>query len=194
MTMGSKQKVIIFSAPSGSGKTTIISRLLKRFPNFEFSISATSRNPRAGEKDGRDYYFLTNESFKAKVANNEFVEWEEVYEGTCYGTLKSEIERIWAKGNVVLFDVDVLGGINLKKIFSDTALSIFVQPPSVEVLEQRLRGRGTETEESLKKRVGRAKMELEHLNEFDTAVVNDDLDDAVNEIETILNNFLKDDE
>lgn len=194
MTMGSKQKVIIFSAPSGSGKTTIISRLLKRFPNFEFSISATSRNPRAGEKDGRDYYFLTNESFKAKVANNEFVEWEEVYEGTCYGTLKSEIERIWAKGNIVLFDVDVLGGINLKKIFSDTALSIFVQPPSVEVLEQRLRGRGTETEESLKKRVGRAKMELGHIGEFDTAVVNDDLDDAVNEIETILNNFLKDDE
>ncbi len=192
--MNSKQKVIIFSAPSGSGKTTIISRLLKRFPNFEFSISATSRTPRAGEENGKDYYFLTAENFRNKVTNNEFIEWEEVYEGTCYGTLKSEIERIWAKGNIVLFDVDVLGGINLKNIFSDTALSIFVQPPSLEILEQRLRGRGTETEESLRKRVGRAKMELEHKNEFDAAVINNDLDTAVNEIETILNNFLKNNE
>lgn len=189
--MNSKQKVIIFSAPSGSGKTTIISRLLKRFPNFEFSISATSRTPRAGEENGKDYYFLTAENFRNKVTNNEFIEWEEVYEGTCYGTLKSEIERIWAKGNIVLFDVDVLGGINLKKIFADTALSIFVQPPSLEILEQRLRGRGTETEESLRKRVGRAKMELEHKNEFDAAVINDDLDTAVNEIETILNIFFE---
>lgn len=189
--MNSKQKVIIFSAPSGSGKTTIISRLLKRFPNFEFSISATSRTPRAGEENGKDYYFLTAENFRNKVTNNEFIEWEEVYEGTCYGTLKSEIERIWAKGNIVLFDVDVLGGINLKKIFADTAISIFVQPPSLEILEQRLRGRGTETEESLRKRVGRAKMELEHKNEFDAAVINDDLDTAVNEIETILNIFFE---
>ena len=192
--MNKSQKVIIFSAPSGSGKTTIISRLLKIFPNFEFSISATSRQPRAGEQNGKDYYFLSTEDFKTKVANNEFVEWEEVYEGTCYGTLKSEIERIWAKGNIVLFDVDVLGGINLKKIFANTALSIFVQPPSIEVLEQRLRNRGTETDESLKKRVGRAKMELEHRNEFDTFVVNDNLDTAVAEIETILNNFLKNNE
>ena len=188
--METKQKVIIFSAPSGSGKSTIIGHLLKRIPNMEFSISATSRKPRPGEENGREYYFLSHDEFKQKVAEDKFVEWVEVYQGTCYGTLKSEIVRIWKKGNVVIFDVDVLGGVSLKKIFGDKALSVFIQPPSIEVLEQRLRHRNTETEESLKKRIERAQMELQYSNQLDVVVVNDDLETAINETETIVNNFL----
>ena len=188
--METKQKVIIFSAPSGSGKSTIIGHLLKRIPNMEFSISATSRKPRPGEENGREYYFLSHDEFIQKVAEDKFVEWVEVYQGTCYGTLKSEIERIWKKGNVVIFDVDVLGGVSLKKIFGDKALSVFIQPPSIEVLEQRLRHRNTETEESLKKRIERAQMELQYSNQLDVVVVNDDLETAINETETIVNNFL----
>ena len=133
-------KLVIFSAPSGSGKTTIVRELLKRFNRFEFSISATSRQPRGQEQDGVDYYFLTNDEFRSRVERDEFVEWEEVYAGTCYGTLKSEMERIWNKGNVIVFDVDVMGGINLKRLFGDDACSIFIMPPSVEELERRLRG------------------------------------------------------
>lgn len=188
--MEENRKVIIFSAPSGSGKSTIIGHLLKRVPGLEFSISATSRKPRQGEQDGKDYYFLTEEDFKQGVAEDKFVEWVEVYQGTCYGTLKSEIERIWDKGNTVIFDVDVLGGVSLKKIFGEKALSIFIQPPSIEVLEQRLRNRGTETEESLRKRIERAEMELQYSNQLDVVVVNDNLDTAINETETIVNNFL----
>lgn len=188
--MEENRKVIIFSAPSGSGKSTIIGHLLKRVPGLEFSISATSRKPRQGEQDGKDYYFLTEEDFKQRVAEDKFVEWVEVYQGTCYGTLKSEIERIWDKGNTVIFDVDVLGGVSLKKIFGEKALSIFIQPPSIEVLEQRLRNRGTETEESLRKRIERAEMELQYSNQLDVVVVNDNLDTAINETETIVNNFL----
>lgn len=188
--METNQKVIIFSAPSGSGKSTIIGHLLKRLPGLEFSISATSRKPRQGEQDGKDYYFLTEEDFKQRVAEDKFVEWVEVYQGTCYGTLKSEIERIWDKGNTVIFDVDVLGGVSLKKIFGDKALSVFIQPPSIEVLEQRLRNRNTETEESLRKRIERAEMELQYSNQLDVVVVNDDLETAINETETIVNNFL----
>lgn len=188
--MEENRKVIIFSAPSGSGKSTIIGHLLKRVPGLEFSISATSRKPRKGEQDGKDYYFLTEEDFKQRVAEDKFVEWVEVYQGTCYGTLKSEIERIWDKGNTVIFDVDVLGGVSLKKIFGEKALSIFIQPPSIEVLEQRLRNRGTETEESLRKRIERAEMELQYSNQLDVVVVNDNLDTAINETETIVNNFL----
>lgn len=188
--MEENRKVIIFSAPSGSGKSTIIGHLLKRVPGLEFSISATSRKPRQGEQDGKDYYFLTEDDFKQRVAEDKFVEWVEVYQGTCYGTLKSEIERIWDKGNTVIFDVDVLGGVSLKKIFGQKALSIFIQPPSIEVLEQRLRNRGTETEESLRKRIERAEMELQYSNQLDVVVVNDNLDNAVNETETIVNNFL----
>ena len=131
-------KIIIFSAPSGSGKSTLIGHLLKRFPQLEFSISATSRAPRGSEVNGKEYYFLTNEEFKNKVAAGEFVEWEEVYAGTCYGTLRSELKRIWDKGHVIVFDVDVKGGVNLKKIFGDDALSIFIMPPSVEELRRRL--------------------------------------------------------
>lgn len=183
-------KLIIFSAPSGSGKTTIVRRLLSHFPQFEFSISATSRQPRGTEQNGVDYYFLSQEEFSAAVAENRFVEWEEVYAGTCYGTLRSEMERIWAKGNVIVFDVDVLGGINLKKIFGDDACSIFVQPPSIEELERRLRGRATDSEEVIAKRVAKAEFELSKASEFDHVVVNDDLDVAVDETISIINAFL----
>ncbi|MBQ2958426.1 MAG: guanylate kinase [Alistipes sp.] len=184
-------KLVIFSAPSGSGKTTIVRELLQRFPQFEFSISATSRQPRGKEQHGIDYYFLSSDEFRQRVEHDEFVEWEEVYAGTCYGTLKSEVERIWAKGNVIVFDVDVMGGINLKRLFGDDACSIFIMPPSIEELERRLRGRGTDSEEVIQKRIGKAEFELSKSPEFDYTVVNDVLADAVNEATDIINNFLK---
>ncbi|MBO5732034.1 MAG: guanylate kinase [Alistipes sp.] len=184
-------KLVIFSAPSGSGKTTIVRELLKRFPRFEFSISATSRAPRGVEQHGVDYYFLSNDEFRARVERNEFVEWEEVYQGTCYGTLRSEMERIWSNGNIIIFDVDVLGGINLKRIFGDDACSIFIMPPSVEELERRLRGRGTDSEEVILKRIGKAEFELSKAPEFDYTVVNDDLQEAIEQTASIIENFLK---
>ena len=184
-------KLVIFSAPSGSGKTTIVRELLKLFPQFEFSISATSRKPRGQEQHGIDYYFLSNEEFRKRVERDEFVEWEEVYEGTCYGTLKSEVERIWSKGNVIIFDVDVMGGINLKCLFGKDACSMFIMPPSVEELERRLRGRGTDSEEVIQKRIAKAEFELSKSPEFDHTVVNDDLQVAVDEAATIIRNFLK---
>lgn len=184
-------KLVIFSAPSGSGKTTIVRELLKRFSCFEFSISATSRKPRGEERDGIDYYYLSHDEFMARVARGEFVEWEEVYQGTCYGTLKSEMERIWAKGNVILFDVDVMGGINLKRLFGDDACSIFIMPPSIEELERRLRGRGTDSEEVIVKRIGKAEFELSKSEEFDHTVINDKLDVAIEEAAAIINNFIK---
>ena len=184
-------KLVIFSAPSGSGKTTIVRELLKRFDCFEFSISATSRNPRGQEQNGVDYYFLSNEEFRARVERDEFVEWEEVYQGTCYGTLKSEMERIWAKGNIILFDVDVMGGINLKRIFGDDACSVFIMPPSVEELERRLRGRGTDSEEVILKRIAKAEFELSKSSEFDHVVINDNLEVAVAEVANIISNFIK---
>lgn len=184
-------KIIIFSAPSGSGKTTIVRELLKSFPQFEFSISATSRAPRGQEQHGVDYYFLSTEEFRQKVEEGAFVEWEEVYQGTCYGTLKSEIERIWAKGHVILFDVDVMGGINLKRIFGAEACSIFIMPPSIEELERRLRGRGTDAEEVILKRLGKAEFELAKAPEFDHTVVNDNLSEAVRETTRRIEEFLK---
>ncbi len=184
-------KLVIFSAPSGSGKTTIVRELLKRFPQFEFSISATSRQPRGQERDGVDYYYLSNDEFRARVERDEFVEWEEVYAGTCYGTLKSEMERIWVKGNIIVFDVDVMGGINLKSLFGDDACSIFIMPPSVEELERRLRGRGTDSEEVIQKRINKAEFELSKADQFDFTVVNDVLDVAVDEATDIITNFLK---
>ena len=184
------RKAILFSAPSGSGKTTIIRELLKRFNCFEFSISATSRAAREGEKDGVDYYFLTPETFKQRVAAGDFLEWEEVYAGTCYGTLKSEIDRIWNNGNVIIFDVDVNGGMNIKKYFGPDALAIFVMPPSVEVLSQRLRNRGTESEESIMKRLARSAEELKMSDRFDVTVINDILERAVDETQKIINNYL----
>lgn len=184
-------KLIIFSAPSGSGKTTIVKRLLSTFPQFEFSISATSRQPRGEERNGVDYFFLTQEEFRQKVTENAFVEWEEVYNGTCYGTLRSEMERIWAKGNVIIFDVDVMGGINLKRIFGERACSIFIKAPSVEALRERLIGRGTDSAETIEKRVAKAEFELSKASEFDFVVVNDILDNAVAETEQIITDFLK---
>ena len=184
-------KLVIFSAPSGSGKTTIVKELLKRFDCFEFSISATSRQPRGQEQNGIDYHFMTNEEFKSRVERGEFVEWEEVYAGTCYGTLKSEMERIWAKGNVIIFDVDVMGGINLKRLFGEDACSVFIMPPSVEELERRLRGRGTDAEEVIMKRIAKAECELSKASEFDYTVVNDVLEDAVEQTVAIISQFLK---
>ena len=184
-------KLVIFSAPSGSGKTTIVRELLKRFDCFEFSISATSRQPRGKEPHAIDYYFMTNEEFRERVERDEFVEWEEVYAGTCYGTLKSEMERIWSKGKVIIFDVDVMGGINLKRLFGDDACSVFIMPPSMEELERRLRGRGTDAEEVIVKRIAKAEFELSKAPEFDFVVVNDDLQVAVDETAAIITNFLK---
>lgn len=183
-------KVIIFSAPSGSGKTTIVHRLLERYPQFEFSISATSRAPRGAERDGVDYYFLSQEAFAAAVAEGRFVEWEEVYKGNCYGTLRSEVERIWQKGHVIVFDVDVLGGINLKRIFGQDACSVFIMPPSVEELRRRLEGRGTDSPEAIDRRVAKAEFELTKAPEFDHTVINDRLDDAVEETCAILDAFI----
>ena len=183
-------KVIIFSAPSGSGKTTIVRRLLERYPQFEFSISATSRAPRGQERDGVDYYFLSHGEFMQAVTENRFVEWEEVYKGTCYGTLRSELDRIWGKGHTILFDVDVLGGINLKRIFGADACSVFIMPPSIEELERRLELRGTDAPEVIAKRVAKAEFELTKAPEFDHVVVNDVLDTAVAEVERIVRDFL----
>ena len=182
-------KVVIFSAPSGSGKTTIVRALLERYDRFEFSISATSRAPRGAEQHGREYYFLTQEEFRARVAADAFVEWEEVYAGCCYGTLRSEVERIWNNGHVILFDVDVMGGIHLKRIFGDDACSIFIMPPSIGELERRLVGRGTDSPETIAKRVAKADFEMSKAAEFDHVVVNDILDDAVAETRRILERF-----
>ena len=148
------KKVMVFSAPSGAGKTTIVRHLLENFDNLEFSVSATSRAPRGQEKNGRDYYFLTEEEFRKRIENDEFVEYEEVYPGSFYGTLKSEVERIWAKGNVIMFDVDVKGGVNIKKIFGEKSFTVFIQPPSLEIMEQRLRARGTDSDQDSKGRRG----------------------------------------
>lgn len=183
-------KIIIFSAPSGAGKSTLIGHLLKRFPQLEFSISATSRAPRGSEVNGKEYYFLSNEEFKNKVAAGEFVEWEEVYAGTCYGTLRSELKRIWDKGHVIVFDVDVKGGVNLKKIFGDDALSIFIMPPSVEELRRRLEKRGTDAPETIAKRVAKAEEEITYAPLFDKIVVNDSLETAVADAIRITESFI----
>ncbi|HHT23048.1 MAG TPA: guanylate kinase [Bacteroidales bacterium] len=184
-------KVIIFSAPSGSGKSTIINYLLERDLGLEFSISATSRQPRGSEKHGIEYYFLSLEDFEQKIENQDFVEYEEVYPGCYYGTLRSEIERISAKGHTVVFDVDVLGGINLKKEFGQNALAIFVSPPSIEVLRERLINRATDTPEMVEKRVGKAEYEMSFALQFDRILVNDDLEKAKRKAEKIVREFLE---
>jgi guanylate kinase len=181
---------ILFSAPSGSGKTTIIRHIMQHFRNLEFSISATSRPPRQGEQNGVDYYFLSPDEFRKRVNNNDFLEWEEVYTDTYYGTLKAEVERISDKGNVVVFDVDVNGGINIKRYFGNDAIAIFVMPPSMEVLEQRLRNRGTDSEESIVRRLARSAKELDEAKNFDITVINDDLNTAVQETKTIVADFI----
>ena len=183
-------KLVIFSAPSGSGKTTIVRELLSRFPQFEFSVSATSRAPRGAERDGIDYFFLSPEAFRQAVREDRFVEWEEVYEGTCYGTLRSEVDRIWEKGSVIVFDVDVKGGVNLKKTFGASALSVFIMPPSVEELRRRLVGRGTDSAETIEKRVAKAEQEIAHAPQFDRVIVNDSLEEAVAEAEKTVAEFI----
>ncbi len=184
-------KAVIFSAPSGSGKTTIVRHLLKVIPGLEFSISACTRDRRGRtEQDGKDYYFLSVDEFKQKIDNGEFIEWEEVYPGNYYGTLKSEIARIWQAGKAVIFDVDVKGGVNLKNYFKEKALAVFVKVPSLEVLAERLRARGTEDEESLSERLYKAQFELQFEDRFDATIVNDDLQKALQEAEKLVREFL----
>ncbi len=183
-------KVIIFSAPSGSGKSTIINYLLERDLGLEFSISATSRQPRGSEEHGKEYYFLSLEDFEQKIENKDFIEYEEVYPGCYYGTLRSEIERISAKGHTVVFDVDVLGGINLKKEFGKNAMAIFISPPSIEVLRERLINRSTDTPEMIEKRVGKAQYEMSFALQFDRILVNDELEEAQRKAEKIVREFL----
>ena len=184
-------KVLIFSAPSGSGKTTVVNHLLELHPEFEFSISAASRSPRGTEKDGVEYYFITAQEFRSLIAEDAFVEYEEVYEDHFYGTLKREVERIWNAGHVILFDVDVKGAWNLKKYFGDKALSVLVAPPSLEELERRLRGRGTDSEEDIRMRLDKAAYELDYAaDKADYKLVNDDLQTAFREIEGVVDEFL----
>ncbi len=183
-------KMIIFSAPSGAGKTTIVKWLLAEGLPVEFSVSATSRPPRVGEVNGKDYYFLTAGEFRKKIEQDEFIEWQEVYTDKFYGTFKSEITRIWNSGKHVIFDVDVLGGINLKKIFGEKALSLFVMPPSVDELEKRLRCRNTDAEDIIKQRVDKAVYEMSFAPQFDKTVVNDNLETAKVEAYNIIQNFL----
>ena len=185
-------KAIIFSAPSGSGKTTIVRHLLEKNPDLGFSISASTRDKRGRtEAHGKDYYFLTPEEFKKKIDSNEFVEWEEVYEGNFYGTLKSEIDRIWKNGKNVIFDVDVKGGINLKNYFGDKALAIFVKVPSMEVLKERLNDRGTESEESLSRRLFKANFEMTFQDKFDKVLINKDLEHSLQQAQQLYDAFKK---
>ncbi|MBR5905404.1 MAG: guanylate kinase [Bacteroidales bacterium] len=184
-------KVIIFSAPSGAGKSTVVGHLLGLHPEFEFSISATSRAPRGQEQDGVEYYFINAGRFRELIAEDAFVEYEEVYHDRFYGTLKSEVERIWAKGHVIVFDVDVKGGVSLKKYFKDAALSVLIVPPSMEVLEQRLRGRATDTEEAIRERLDKAQSELDFAaGRFDRELVNDKLEDTFAKAEAMVDEFL----
>ncbi|MEN8115716.1 MAG: guanylate kinase [Bacteroidota bacterium] len=185
-----KGKLIIFSAPSGAGKTTIVKHLLEKDFDLKFSISATSRKARHTETHGRDYYFLSEKEFNQKVEGDEFLEWEEVYKGTCYGTLKSEVERIRNLGKNVIFDVDVVGGLNIKRYYGDEALSVFVKPPSVEELRNRLTNRSTETEEKIAMRIAKAEQELSFAPQFDVIITNDNLDVAFKEAEKLISEFL----
>lgn len=183
-------KLIIFSAPSGAGKTTIVKHLLGKYPDkLAFSISASTRTPRSNEVDGKDYYFISKESFLHKIAQKEFVEFEEVYSGTFYGTLRSEIDRIWAEGKIVVFDIDVIGGLHLKRKFGKQALAIFVQPPSLDVLIDRLRSRGTDSEEKLGERIEKADKELKFAKEFDVILENNLLEEACAEAEQLVELF-----
>jgi guanylate kinase len=183
-------KCVILSAPSGAGKTTIVKHLLGQDLGLAFSVSATTRPPRNGEVHGRDYYFISEAEFKGAVDLGDFVEWEEVYPGRFYGTYRSEVERIWAEGHHAIFDIDVIGGLDLKEIYQTRALALFVSPPSMELLEQRLRERGTEQEETIKVRVAKAMHELSYADRFDAIIVNDDLVTACTEAEAMVRKFL----
>lgn len=190
-TADNHKKVVIFSAPSGSGKTTIVHHLLAKFPQLQFSISATTRPVRGQEVHGKDYHFLTIEEFNRKIESNEFIEWEEVYTGRYYGTLKSELNRIWNAGGTVVFDVDVKGGVNIKKLLGDKALAIFVMPPSVEELRKRLESRQTDSTEDIEARIKLAEQEIVYAKYFDKIIVNNKLEDAITEAEQLVEDWLK---
>ncbi len=190
MTSG---KIIIVTAPSGSGKTTLVKRLLATHPRLKFSISACTRQPRPNEVDGRDYYFFTEQEFKDKIAADEFVEWEMVYNGKYYGTLKTEVQRIWSENNIPLVDIDVQGAIAIQNKYPDDSISLFIQAPSMEELRARLEKRGTETPESLEERIKKAEYELAYAPQFDQVIVNDDLDNATEALINIINDFISED-
>ncbi|PBQ31702.1 guanylate kinase [Sphingobacteriaceae bacterium] len=184
-------KMIIFSAPSGSGKTTLVRHILKTFPeHIAFSISATSRPKRGVEENGKDYHYLSVEEFKQKVANNEFLEWEEVYAGTHYGTLRSAVQEIWSTGKAVIFDIDVEGGLNLKNQFKQNALGVFVMPPSIKILEERLHSRSTDNKESIARRIAKAEKELKTAELFDVFILNEILSEACTKAEDLVREFL----
>ena len=189
--MTKEGKLIIFSAPSGAGKTTIVQHLLKKMPELEFSVSATTRKPRGDEQEGKDYYFITKQEFLHRIAKKQFVEFEEVYSGTFYGTLRTEIERIWSHGKTVIFDIDVEGGLHLKRKYDGSALAVFVQPPSLEVLKQRLAGRGTDNHDKLQERFEKAEKELNYAPQFDIILKNHDLQTACVEAEQLVRDFLR---
>lgn len=189
-----KEKVLIFSAPSGSGKSTVVNYLTSQFDNFGFSISATSRAPRGTEKNGVEYYFYSEDEFRKKIASADFIEYEEVYPGKFYGTLKSEVSRLWEEGKVILFDVDVKGGINLKKYFGSKALSIFIQAPSIDVLRERLNARCTDTREAIDERIAKAEEEMRYADHFDRILVNDDLETCLAEAKSLITGFIGKDE
>lgn len=188
--MDTKKQLIVFTAPSGAGKTTIVRYLLQEFEELSFSISATTRKPRSHEVPGKDYYFLSEAEFKKGILEGHFIEWEEVYQGTFYGTLKKEVERLWAEGKVVLFDIDVNGAMNLKKQFPDQCFVVFVEPPSFEVLVSRLTGRKTESEESLNKRINKLKLELAFKDQFDFCLLNDQLEETLADAKQLINQLI----
>jgi len=183
-------KLIVISAPSGAGKTSIVHQLLKDMPELSFSVSASSRERRENEVHGKDYYFLGVEGFQEKIKEDAFLEWEQVYKNQYYGTLKSEIERIWSEGKIVIFDVDVVGGLNIKKQYPKQCLSIFIMPPSLEVLAERLIGRGSDSDESVKKRLDKAEEEISKNNQFDTIILNDNFEIACEQTKEVITNFI----
>jgi guanylate kinase len=186
-----QNKLLMFCGPSGSGKTTITQHLIKNIPNLGFSISATTRPKRAAEKNGEHYYFLSNDNFRKKIQQGEFVEWEEVYDGIFYGTLRSEIERIWQSGKHVIFDIDVEGGLNIKNQYPENSLAVFVQPPSIEHLRHRLMERATDHPENIEKRVSKAVFELRYAPRFDHVIINIDKEKTLSEAERLVKNYLK---
>ena len=185
------EKLIIFSAPSGSGKTTVVKHLLAKYDNLSFSVSATTRTQRPNDVHGKDYYFFTEEDFRSKIEEGAFLEYEEVYKGLFYGTLKSEVQRIWSENKAVIFDVDVKGGLNIKRYYGDKALSVFLKPPSIEILMQRLTQRDTEVEHQLQERINKAHEELAYADDFDVLIVNDQLNITFATAEEVVESFLK---